>query len=330
MYAPCHYHNKGGGIVGRYILRRLGISLVVVFLVSIITFALIKILPGDPALNALGTEAKDIEIQQFHEKYNLDKPVPEQYLIWINGLFHGDLGDSITFSRPAATCIFERLPRTISIGLPALIISSILGITIGIISAIKRGKLIDNIITFLSTIGLGAPQFWLGILAAYIFGLKLDVLPLTGYVAPSENFGQYVYYAILPVSILATHLLASVARQTRSNMLEVINQDYIRTARANGLPESRVIFRHALKNALIPVITTIGLQVRIIFGGSLMIEQVFNIAGIGTLITIAIQGRDYMVIEGCVFLISVFVVLVNLVIDLLYGLVDPRIRKSWR
>lgn len=316
--------------VGRFILRRLGISLLVVLMVSILTFILVKILPGDPAVLAMGTEATNEEIAAFHEKYNLDKPLITQYFIWINGVLHGDLGDSIKFYRPAADCIFERLPRTISIGLPALIIASVLGIIFGIISAVRRGKLIDNIITFISTIGLGAPQFWLGILAIYVFGLKLDLLPLSGYVAPSEDFGQYVYYAILPVSILAFSLLASVARQTRSNMLEVINQDYIRTARANGLSEGRVIYKHALKNALIPVITTIGLQVRVIFGGSLMIEQVFNIAGIGSLITIAIQGRDYMVIQGCVLIISVFVVIVNLIIDLLYGFVDPRIRKSWR
>ena len=316
--------------MGRYILKRLGISLIVVLMVSIITFALVKILPGDPAVLALGTEATDEELEAFHEKYNLDKPVVEQYLIWVKGALHGDLGDSIKFSRPVTTCILERLPRTMSIGIPALIIASVLGIIFGVISAILRGGVIDNIITFLSTIGLGAPQFWLGILAVTVFGLRLDLLPLSGYVAPSEDFGQYVYHAILPVSILAFGLLASVARQSRSNMLEVINQDYIRTARANGLSETRVIFRHALKNALIPVITTIGLQVRVIFGGSLMIEQVFNIAGIGSLITIAIQGRDYMVIEGCVLMISVFVVSINLIIDLLYGFVDPRIRKSWR
>ncbi len=316
--------------MGRYILKRLGISLFVVLMVSIITFALVKILPGDPAVLALGTEATDEELEEFHAKYNLDKPVVEQYFLWMKGAMHGDLGDSIKFSRPVTVCIAERLPRTISIGLPALIIASVLGIVFGVISAVFRGGVVDNFITFLSTIGLGAPQFWLGILAVTVFGLRLDMLPLSGYVAPSEDFGQYVYHAILPVSILAFGLLASVARQSRSNMLEVINQDYIRTARANGLSESRVIFRHALKNALIPVITTIGLQVRVIFGGSLMIEQVFNIAGIGSLITIAIQGRDYMVIEGCVLMISVFVVIINLIIDLLYGFVDPRIRKSWR
>ena len=188
----------------------------------------------------------------------------------------------------------------------------------------------DNLITFVSTIGLGAPQFWLGILGVYIFGMKLKLLPLSGYVAPSENFGQYVYYGVMPILILSFGLLASVSRQTRSNMLEVINQDYIRTARANGLVEKSVVYKHALKNALIPVITTIGLQVRVVVGGSLMVEQVFNIAGIGTLIVSAINGRDYMVVQGCVFVISVFIVLVNFVIDLLYGFVDPRVRKSWR
>lgn len=287
-------------------------------------------LPGDPAVLALGSEASEADIEAFREEYYLNKPVIEQYFIWITDALHGDLGDSIAYSRPVLTCLAERLPRTISIGLPALIISSVLGILFGIISAMRRGKFIDNLITFISTIGLGAPQFWLGILGVYVFGMQLGILPLSGYVSPSEDFGQYVYYGIMPIFILSFSLLASVARQTRSNMLEVINQDYIRTARANGLSESRVIYKHALKNALIPVITTIGLQVRVVVGGSLMVEQVFNIAGIGTLIVSAINGRDYMVIQGCVLVISVFMVLINLVIDLLYGFVDPRIRKSWR
>ena len=188
----------------------------------------------------------------------------------------------------------------------------------------------DNLITFISTIGLGAPQFWLGIVGIWFFGMKLGWLPLSGYVAPSENFGQYVYYGIMPILILSFSLLASVARQTRSNMLEVVNQDYIRTARADGLAERSVIYKHALKNALIPVITTIGMQVRVVVGGSLMVEQVFNIAGIGTLLVSAVNGRDYMVVQGCVFMISLVTVAVNFLIDLLYGVVDPRIRKSWR
>lgn len=316
--------------MGRYILKRLGISVAVVFLVSVISFTLVHMLPGDPAVLALGSEASEQDIATFREKYYLDRPVVEQYFIWITDTLKGDLGDSITYSRPVLTCLAERLPRTISIGLPALILSSLAGILCGIISAIRRGKFIDNLITFVSTVGLGAPQFWLGIVGIYIFGMKLGWLPLSGYVSPSENFGQYIYYGIMPILILSFSLLASVARQTRSNMLEVVNQDYIRTARSNGLDEKSVVYKHALKNALIPVITTIGLQVRVVVGGSLMVEQVFNIAGIGTLIVSAINGRDYMVVQGCVFVISVFTVLVNFTIDLLYGFVDPRIRKSWR
>lgn len=316
--------------MGRYLLKRLGISVIVILLVSVISFALVHMLPGDPAVLALGSEASEQDVEAFREKYYLNRPVVEQYLIWVTDAFRGNLGDSITYSRPVTTCLAERLPRTVSIGLPALVLSSILGILCGIVSAVRRGKSIDNLITFLSTIGLGAPQFWLGIVGIFIFGMKLRILPLSGYVAPSEDFGKYVYYAIMPVLILSFSLLASVARQTRSNMLEVINQDYIRTARANGLIEKSVVYKHALKNALIPVITTIGLQVRVVIGGSLMVEQVFNIAGIGTLIVSAINGRDYMVVQGCVFVISVFTVLVNFVIDLLYGFVDPRIRKSWR
>ncbi|WP_367924341.1 ABC transporter permease [uncultured Ruthenibacterium sp.] len=316
--------------MSRYILKRLGISAIVILLVSIIAFTLVHILPGDPAVLALGSEASEQDLATFRERYYLDRPVVEQYFIWMKDLLHGNLGDSIAYSRPVLDCLVERLPRTISIGLPALILSSVLGILCGIVSAVNRGKFVDNLITFLSTIGLGAPQFWLGIVGIYVFGMKLGWLPLSGYVAPSEDFGQYLYYGVMPICILSFSLLASVARQTRSNMLEVINQDYIRTARANGLANRSVIYKHALKNALIPVITTIGLQVRVIVGGSLMVEQVFNIAGIGTLIVSAINGRDYMVVQGCVFVISVFTVLCNLVIDLLYGLVDPRIRKSWR
>lgn len=316
--------------MGRYVLKRLGISLIVVLLVSVISFTLVHMLPGDPAVLALGSEASAQDIKTFRDQYYLNEPVVKQYFIWMSNLLRGDLGDSIAYSRPVLACLVERLPRTISIGLPALIISSIIGIGCGILSAVQRGKFADNFITFLSTVGLGAPQFWLGIVGIYVFGMQLGLLPLSGYVAPSENLGQFLYYGCMPICILSFSLLASVARQTRSNMLEVVNQDYIRTARANGLVERSVIYKHALKNALIPVITTIGLQVRVVVGGSLMVEQVFNIAGIGTLIVSAVNGRDYMVVQGCVFMISLFTVACNFIIDLLYGLVDPRIRKSWR
>lgn len=179
--------------MGKFVIKRLGISLVVILLISIFSFSLVHMLPGDPAVLALGSEASETDVENFREKYNLNKPVVEQYFLWMKGMLHGDLGDSIAYSRPVLSCLAERLPRTVSIGLPALIISSILGILAGIISAIHRGKFVDNLITFISTIGLGAPQFWLGIVGIWFFGMKLGWLPLSGYVAPSENFGQYVY-----------------------------------------------------------------------------------------------------------------------------------------
>lgn len=316
--------------MSKYVLKRIGISLIVIFLVSIFAFSLVHMLPGDPAVLALGSEASEADVQAFRDEYHLNEPLLTQYFIWVKGVFQGDLGRSVAYSRPVLTCLAERLPRTVSIGLPALIISSLLGILFGIISAVNRGKFIDKLLTFLATLGVGTPTFWLGMIGILVLGMKFSVLPLSGYVAPSENFGQYIYYAIMPVTVLSITLLASVARQTRSNMLEVINQDYIRTARANGLAKKNVIYKHALKNALIPVITTIGMQVRVIVGGSLIVEQLFNIAGIGTLLVSAVNGRDYMVVQGCVFLISLFTVACNFVVDILYGIVDPRIRKSWR
>jgi len=287
-------------------------------------------LPGDPAVLALGSEVTQQQIDDFREQYHLNEPIVKQYWIWITNALRGDFGVSIAYKRSVIDCLSERLPKTVAIGLPALIISSVLGILIGIVSAVNRGKAADKFLTFLVTLGIGTPTFWLGMIGILVFGLKLGLLPLSGFVAPSQNFAQYVRYSIMPVTVLSFTLLASVARQTRSNMLEVINQDFIRTARANGLAERSVIYKHALKNSLIPVITTIGMQVRVIVGGSLIVEQLFNIAGIGTLLVSAVSARDYMVIQGCVFLISLFTVACNFIVDILYGLVDPRIRKSWR
>jgi peptide/nickel transport system permease protein len=225
----------------------------------------------------------------------------------------------------------ERLPRTLFIGIPALIVSIILGVGFGIISAIKRGTWIDQVNTIFSTIGVGTPVFWVGILGIYFFSMKLRWLPIQGFTSPSEDFGQYVHRAILPVFCLSLHMIASIARQTRSNMLDVINQDYIRTARANGIVERSVIFKHALKNTLIPIITIIALQVRVVIGGSLMVEQVFNIAGIGLMMRMAVTNRDYLIVQGGVLLISLVTVVCNLIVDILYGVVNPLIREeSWR
>ena len=311
-----------------FIIKRVLISVLVVFLVSVFVFSIMHILPGDPVRLAMGYEAAEEDVQRVREELNLTKPLVEQYFLWIVGLFRGDFGLSIVFDRPVADLLKERLPRTITLGIPAMIIAVIVGVGFGIISALQRGKIIDQIITLIATLGVGTPQFWLGIVGIYIFAIGLKLLPMQGYTAPSEDFPLYLKKAIMPVFCMSIVMLASLARQTRSNMLEVINQDYIRTARANGIPKYKIIFRHALKNALIPVITIIGMQVRVVIGGSLLVEQVFSIAGIGTMLTHAISNRDYFVVQSCVLIISLFTVAANLIVDILYGVIDPHIRLS--
>ena len=316
--------------MGKFIIKRVLISIVVVFLVSVFAFSLMHILPGDPARLSLGEEASQEDVDARREELNLNKPVLEQYFIWISGIFRGDFGQSIQYHRPVLDIMQERLPRTVAIGLPTLVISTIIGIAFGIISAIRRGKFIDQVITFLATIGMGTPVFWIGILGIYLFAMRLGILPIQGFTSPTEDFAKYVHQAILPVFCLSTHQVASVSRQTRTNMLDVINQDYIRTAKANGIRPSSIVFKHALRNALIPIVTVIAMQVRMVIGGSLIVEQVFNIAGIGQLLQTAVGNRDYLIVQGAVLVISLVTVGCNLLVDILYGVVDPRIRKTQR
>ncbi len=312
----------------RFIIKRLLISLLIIFLVSVFAFSLMHVLPGDPAKLVLGEDATEEALQALRTEWNLDKPLAEQYFLWLGGLARGDFGRSIIYNRPIGDILSERLPKTLSIGLPALILSVTVGVLLGIVSAVRRGKLSDNLITLFTTLGIGTPSFWIGILAILVFAIKLKLLPIQGYVAPSKDLAGYVRHAILPVLCLSLSLVASVARQTRSNMLEVINQDYIRTARANGLPTSHVIFRHALRNTLIPVITIAALQVRVVIGGSLIVEQVFNIAGIGQLLKAAVNNRDYLIVQACVLVISLVTVGCNFLVDLLYGVIDPHMRHQ--
>ena len=313
-----------------HIIRRILISLLVVFLVSVFSFSLLQIMPGDPARLALGYEASEEDVQTLREQMNLDKPILVQYGLWVKNLFKGDLGDSVIYKRPVADMIAERLPRTVNIGICALIVGIPLGIFFGILCAVKRGKVVDQIITFLMTVFMGMPVFWMGILGILIFSIWLRVLPIQGYTPPTKDFGDFIYHAILPVMCMSLGMSAGLSRQTRTNILDSITQDYIRTARANGLSEGSVVYKHALKNALIPVITIVGMQVRIVVGGSMLVEQLFNIPGLGTLLTTALNNRDYLIVQNCTLLISLFTVAANLLVDIAYGFVDPRIRLTRR
>jgi peptide/nickel transport system permease protein len=313
----------------KYVIKKVATALFLIFLVSLLTFLLMQLLPGDPATIALGDAATAEEIQTYRDQYGLNAPVLVQYWNWITKIvLKGDFGKSILNARDVTAYIHERLPNTISIGLPALVFGVIFGLLIGIVSAIRRGTWIDQVLTFLVNLFLGSPRFLVAIFGVIILALKFKLIPLQGYVSPSEDFGQYCYHAFWPIVVNGIYTVAILARQTRSNILEVINQDYIRTARANGLPEWRVILRHTLKNALIPVITIIGLQMRNIVAGAVIIENIFNIPGIGQMLLMGIQQRDYFIAMACVLVISAVTVFCNLFVDLAYGIIDPRVRKS--
>lgn len=313
-----------------YIVKRILISILLLFLISVFAFSMMHILPGDPARLALGYDAKEADVEALREQLNLNKPILVQYLTWVRGILRGDFGMSIMHSRPVLDILRERLPKTLGIGIPALVLSSIVGVLFGIISANKREKFIDKVISLLSTIGIGTPVFWIGIFCVWIFGIYLHVLPIQGYVPLSQDPVEYARHAIMPVFALSLGMIATLTRQTRSNMLDVINQDYIRTARANGLSEGRVIYKHALKNTLIPIITIIAMQVRMVVGGTLLVEAAFNIPGIGLQLTQSILNRDYLIVQACVMIVAATTIVCNLIVDICYGIIDPHVRLGRR
>ena len=311
-----------------FIVKKVLLSIVTVFAISIFAFLIMQMTPGDPVRAMLGAEADEEIVEATRTELNLDKPLVVQYTLWLRNALRGDFGTSLVLNQDIGEILATRIPVTLSLTIPALIISLVLGILIGVLCAVHRGSALDQIMTVLMTTMNGIPVFWIGIMMMYFFGVKLGWLPLMGYTSPFEDIGQYVAKAVMPVTIMAFGPLSSIARQVRTNMLEVINQDYIRTARANGLSESSVKYKHALKNSLIPVITLIALQVRSLVGGSLLGEQVFSIAGMGRLIMVSVMNKDYLVVQATVFVISLFVVVCNLILDISYGLVDPRIRLT--
>jgi peptide/nickel transport system permease protein len=315
-----------------YIIRRLLWGILVLFLVSLIVFFSLRLIPGDPVLiyaaqvSSGGSGVSEEQLQKLRVEYGLDKPVPVQYVNWLKGIATGDLGKSIKYNQDVGKLLGERFQPTLVLGFSAVIISTLLGIVFGLVAAIRRGKWIDTVVTFFSYVGLCIPVFMLAILLVYIFGLKLKWLPITGYDLPWENFGASLKEAIMPIICLAMVPLAVTARQMRSSVLEVNNMDYIRTAWSKGLREKVVVTRHVLKNSLIPVVTMLGISVGLIFGGSVIIETMFGIPGVGWLLVQSIFGRDYVVIQGGTLVLAAIVIFVNLIVDISYGWFDPRIR----
>lgn len=313
-----------------YIIRRLIQGVFIIIIVTLLVFFAIRLLPGDPLLLYVsGSQLQSLSperIELARHELGLDKPLIVQYANWISDLLHGDLGTSIFYRESVSKLIAVRLPITLHLGMLAFIFSSVLGIAAGTVSALKRGKWLDFVMTMMANIGICVPVFWLGILMIYIFAFKLGWFPIGGYTSPFDDFWLSTRQLIMPVFCLMLFGLAADARQSRSSMLEVIHQDYIRTAWSKGLSERVVTMRHILKNGIIPVVTLKGMGFAQIIGGAVFVETVFSINGIGRLAASSVIQQDYAVIQGIVLLTAVIVIITNLLVDISYAWLDPRVR----
>lgn len=313
-----------------YIVHRLIHAALVVLMVSMIVFLLMRLLPGDPILmyvTAGDLEAVSAEyIAKLRHDFGLDKHVALQYVDWISNAARGDLGNSIRHHYDVMEELSRRLPITLSLGLLAFVIGLIVGPLLGIVSAVRRGTWLDTWVTMMANLGITAPPFWVGIVLIFVFGLYFGLLPIYGYTSPLVDPWRSLQQSIMPVFVLALFPIASAARQTRSSVIEVMHQDYIRTAWAKGLSERVIIVRHVLKNALMPVVTLQGTLLRNIVGGSVVVETVFVIPGMGKLTVDSMLSQDYPVVQGVILFVAIAVVITNLVIDVFYGWLDPRIQ----
>ena len=328
-----------------YIAKRLLMLVPVLLGVSIIAFSLIHLAPGDPARTMLGERASQEQLNAIREKYGLDKPLYVQYGVWLNNVLHGDLGKSITSHEDVAKEITDRFPNTVELAIAAMIFAIIIGVLAGIISATKQYSAADYTCMGIALFGISMPVFWLGIMLMMIFGVILGWFPIggridllipfnrvTGFMVFDSiitgNFAalaSVISHLVLPAVALGTIPMAMIARVTRSSMLEVLRQDFIRTERAKGLSERTVIYKHAVRNAMVPVVTVIGLNFGLLLAGAILTETVFSWPGVGRLVVVAVYERDYPLVVGCILVFAAIFVIVNLITDLLYTRIDPRI-----
>jgi peptide/nickel transport system permease protein len=309
-----------------FLPRRLLQLIPTLFLVSVIIFSLQQLLPGDPALVMAGEEKDPEVIAQIREQYHLDKPLPVQYGYWLAGVLQGDLGESMRIKKPVSELVAEKLPVTLQLATMAMAFALLIGIPAGILSAVKKGSGWDTGANIFALWGLSTPNFWLGIMLIFLFSVKLGWLPASGFVSPFEDLKQSLATTVLPAFVLGNAIAAVLMRHMRSAMLQALNADYVRTARAKGLFERVVVLRHALRNALTPVITLGALEFGTLLSGAVLTEQVFSIPGFGKLIVDAVFNRDYAVVQGVVLVTATVYVLLNLLADVLYVLVNPRLR----
>ncbi len=310
----------------RFLANRLVAALPVLFIVSLLTFVLIYFVPGDVSSELAGPGASASDIARIRAVYGLDRPFHERLLGWYAGLLQGDLGQSVLLRRSVTSAIAERLPVTLSLTALALVLAVAIGVATGILAAMRVNTWVDQATMTVALAGLSLPDFWLGLVMIYLFAVQLGWLPTGGYVPLAEDPVGWLRSMAMPALALALTQIGLLARMTRASMLDVLRQDFMRTARAKGLPNRVVIFKHALANVMIPVITVVGLSVGILLGGAIVIEQVFSIPGVGRLIIGGILRRDFPVIQGGLLLTATVFVLVNLAVDVLYAVVDPRVR----
>ena len=308
------------------IARRLAGMLLVMFIVATMVFFLTRLAPGDPASLMLGDQATAADIAQLRAVYGLDQPILVQYVLWLKEVVRGNLGQSIFLQRPVLQAIGERAEPTFFLTLFSISIAALIGIPCGIISAVWRGQKVDQAVSGGAMLAASIPSFWLGLLFIQLFSVRLGWFPVAGYGDPGASLGMRLYHLMLPATVLGIVNSALITRFTRASMLDVLSEDYVRTARAKGLPENRIVLRHALGNALVPIITVVGLTAALLVGGAIITETVFGLPGIGNLVVSAVLRRDYPVIQGALIVIAGIYVIINFAIDVIYTLVDPRVR----
>lgn len=310
----------------RFLVLRVLAAIPVLGMVALLVFSLLHVSAGDPAAVLAGDFAKQEDISALRERLGLNQPIYIQFFIWISSIIQGDFGTSIFSSMPVSTLLAQRLEPTLSLTVCTLILTTLLAVPLGVVAAWRSGRSIDRIIMVASVAGFSIPVFVVGYVLVYIFTIKLQIFPSQGFVSIFDDFGGFLHAAVLPTITLSAVFIALVTRITRASILEILSEDYIRTARAKGASESRVLLHHALRNASVPIVTVVGIALTTLIGGVVISETIFNIPGIGRLVVDAILKRDYPVIQGIILITSAVYVLINALIDVGYALLDPRIR----
>jgi len=312
--------------MARYLASRLAGMVVVMLLVAVLVFVITRLAPGDPAAVMLGEQATAADIAQLRASYGLDKPLPAQFAYWLGELARGNLGQSIFLQRPVTQALAERAEPTFFLTIFAMAIAMLIGVPCGIAAAVWRNRWVDQAFSAFAMLGASIPSFWLGLILMQVFAVGLGWFPVAGYGDPGVPLSDRLRHLVLPAIVLGVVNSALILRFCRASMLDVLGEDHIRTARAKGVSEARVVLHHALRNALIPVVTVLGLTFALLIGGAIVTETVFGLPGIGNLVVSAVLRRDYPVIQGALLVIAAMYVLINLLIDLLYLAIDPRVK----